>query len=86
LKSPTELANAEYKYWQNGKLKQHGKTELMLFNIERLLTEISESFTLIPGDIVLTGTPEGVGVLNHGDKLQLQYQDHAAVSASVCIK
>jgi 2-keto-4-pentenoate hydratase/2-oxohepta-3-ene-1,7-dioic acid hydratase in catechol pathway len=57
----------------------------MLFNIERLLTEISEGFTLMPGDIVLTGTPEGVGVLNEGDELQLQYQDQAVFSASVCI-
>ena len=86
LKSSDELASSEYKYWQNGELKQHGKTELMLFNIERLLTEISESFTLMPGDIVLTGTPEGVGVLNHGDELQLQYQEQAPLNAKVVLK
>ena len=85
LESATELARAEYKYWQNSELKQHGKTQLMLFSIERLLKEITELFTLCPGDLVLTGTPEGVGVLHHGDMLQLQYQTYSPINAFVTI-
>ena len=57
----------------------------MLFSIERLLKEITEHFTLCPGDLVLTGTPEGVGVLHHGDKLQLQYQTYSPINAFVTI-
>ena len=85
LESAIELASAKYKYWQNSELKQHGKTQLMLFSIERLLKEITELFTLCPGDLVLTGTPEGVGVLHHGDKLQLQYQAYSPINAFVTI-
>ena len=85
LESATELASAEYNYWQNSELKQHGKTQLMLFSIERLLKEITELFTLCPGDLVLTGTPEGVGVLHHGDMLQLQYQTYSPINAFVTI-
>ncbi|TMP80492.1 isomerase/hydrolase [Pseudoalteromonas phenolica] len=85
LESATELASAEYNYWQNSELKQHGKTQLMLFSIERLLKEITEHFTLCPGDLVLTGTPEGVGVLHHGDELQLQYQAYFPINAFVTI-
>ena len=86
LESPNELTCAEYKYWQNGELKQHGNTQLMVFNIERLLKEIAEHFTLRSGDIVLTGTPKGVGVLHHGDKLQLQYNCYSPISALVTIE
>jgi 2-keto-4-pentenoate hydratase/2-oxohepta-3-ene-1,7-dioic acid hydratase in catechol pathway len=43
----------------------------MLFPIPSLLAEISTVFTLQPGDVVLTGTPAGVGPLNSGDHLTL---------------
>lgn len=55
----------------NGEYRQRGNSADMLFPIPRLLLEISRYFTLLPGDIVLTGTPEGVGPLVSGDQLQL---------------
>ena len=55
---------------QDGQL-QKGNTKNMLFPIPELIKEISNSFTLYPGDILLTGTPEGVGELHSGDSLQL---------------
>lgn len=55
----------------NGESRQLGDTAKMMRSIEILLTEITHCFTLLPGDIVLTGTPAGVGVLNSGDKLAL---------------
>ena len=49
------------KSWLNGELMQSSNTSQMIFNIPSLLNFLSRSFTLTPGDVILTGTPEGVG-------------------------
>ena len=49
------------KSWLNGKLMQSSNTSQMIFNIPSLLKFLSKSFTLTPGDVILTGTPDGVG-------------------------
>ncbi|MCM3568085.1 fumarylacetoacetate hydrolase family protein [Neobacillus mesonae] len=46
----------------NGKIVQSSNTSLMIFPINRIIAEISKAMTLIPGDIILTGTPSGIGV------------------------
>lgn len=56
----------------NGELKQEGGYELMLFKPEMLLKEISSFMTLEENDIVMTGTPKGVGPIKPGDRLQGQ--------------
>ena len=55
----------------NGKLRQEGFAKEMLTPIPELLAYITEYFTLNAGDVVLTGTPAGVGPLYHADKLAL---------------
>ena len=54
----------------NGVVKQQDSTELMLFQIPRLLSDISKVMTLERGDIVITGTPKGVGPVVPGDVLR----------------
>lgn len=56
----------------NGQLRQEGHSGQMLFPIAALLAEISQHFTLQPGDVVFTGTPPGVGSLQEGDQLALR--------------
>lgn len=56
----------------NGVEKQRGKASQMLTPIARLLSHISQTFTLLPGDVVITGTPAGVGRLESGDRLDLE--------------
>jgi 2-keto-4-pentenoate hydratase/2-oxohepta-3-ene-1,7-dioic acid hydratase in catechol pathway len=51
----------EIKSWLNGELMQSSNTSQMIFNIPSLLTFLSNSFTLTPGDVIMTGTPDGVG-------------------------
>jgi acylpyruvate hydrolase len=51
----------------NDKTQQDASTNLMLFQIPRLLSDISKVMSLEPGDIVLTGTPAGVGPVVPGD-------------------
>jgi len=45
----------------NGVEKQHGNTAKMIFSIRRIIAELSKGMTLLPGDVIATGTPEGVG-------------------------
>ena len=58
----------------NGRRVQEGSTADMLFDVESLLVEIASTFTLRKGDVVLTGTPKGVGVLSDGDELGLKLE------------
>lgn len=55
----------------NGETKQNGSTKLMLFRIPRLLSDISQVMTLEKGDMVLTGTPKGVGSVQVGDRMSV---------------
>ena len=64
-----DLQNLTVELWRNGKLQQSGNTAQMLFPVLDLLCEMSRTFTLLPGDIVSTGTPAGVGPLHGGDAL-----------------
>lgn len=56
----------------NGELRQDGCTAMMIHPIANLVSHMSRIFTLEPGDIVLTGTPAGVGPLRHGDAVQVE--------------
>ena len=66
-----DLQHQQIQLRQNGQLKQDGNSADMLTPVLPLLVYISQFFTLQPGDIVLTGTPAGVGPLALGDRLQV---------------
>ncbi|GAB7030782.1 fumarylacetoacetate hydrolase family protein [Streptomyces sp. NPDC021749] len=53
----------------NGEQRQLGRTSDMVRPIEDLIVHITEAMTLLPGDVILTGTPAGVGPLNVGDEV-----------------
>lgn len=67
----------------NGSLRQQGNTANMIRGITQLISEMSQHFTLLPGDMVLTGTPAGVGPLQHADQLQLTLADHFTIQTQV---
>ena len=71
----SELNKLTFSLHINGELKQEGRSEDMLTPIVPLLAYISKYFTLKPGDIVLTGTPKGVGELHSGDVLKFQLME-----------
>jgi 2-keto-4-pentenoate hydratase/2-oxohepta-3-ene-1,7-dioic acid hydratase in catechol pathway len=56
---------------QNGELKQNASTADMVFDVARLVSHLSSFATLLPGDLIATGTPEGVGPLAHGDRIEI---------------
>jgi acylpyruvate hydrolase len=67
-----DLDALELRMLLNGKLVQRGFTKDMIFNVPALATFLKEFFPIQPGDIVLTGTPPGVGPLKPGDQIQAE--------------
>jgi 2-keto-4-pentenoate hydratase/2-oxohepta-3-ene-1,7-dioic acid hydratase in catechol pathway len=55
----------------NGELKQEGSTDLMIFDVPTIVAYITSFMTLLPGDVVLTGTPAGVGPMVAGDDVSV---------------
>ncbi len=55
----------------NGKLVQDASTSQMIFSPTQLISYISRNFTLYPGDIIITGTPGGIGPLHEGDTIEI---------------
>lgn len=64
------LQELEFSLNQNEKEVQHGRTELMIFPVNYLIAHISQYFTLEAGDLIFTGTPQGVGPCKAGDTLE----------------
>jgi len=67
----------------NGVEKQRGSTSELVFPIPVLLSYISRFITLEPGDVVLTGTPSGVGALKAGDVVEVEVVGHSTVRSPV---
>lgn len=55
---------------QNGQTRQDSRLELMIWNVPQIIAELSRHFDLAPGDLILTGTPAGVGPVQPGDVLE----------------
>ena len=67
----------------NEEVKQNGNTKDMIFSIPYLLSYISRFFSLEPGDLVLTGTPSGVGPVKQGDVIEAGIADIAKIKFTV---
>ncbi len=63
------LNNIDFELIKNNQLVQKGNTQDMIFGFSLLISDISKHFTLYPGDVILTGTPEGVAELKDFDKI-----------------
>lgn len=66
-----------------GVLRQDGRTAQMVFDVVTLVAYVSQAMTLEPGDLVVTGTPEGVGPLVHGDAVEVAVEGIGALAFSV---
>ncbi|MEE4112037.1 MAG: fumarylacetoacetate hydrolase family protein [Desulfobacteraceae bacterium] len=67
----------------NGKTVQEGNTRQMIFKISEIIAFVSKNFTLMPGDIILTGTPSGVGPITHGDTVEVEIEGIGVLKNSV---
>ena len=59
----------------NGEPRQDGRTSQMVFDVAFLISYISEVFTLLPGDVILTGTPAGVGPIVERDVVEVEVEE-----------
>lgn len=64
------LDNLNFELKINGRVVQSGDTKSMIYTIPQIINHCSEFFTLKIGDLIFTGTPEGVGKVNAGDELE----------------
>jgi 5-oxopent-3-ene-1,2,5-tricarboxylate decarboxylase/2-hydroxyhepta-2,4-diene-1,7-dioate isomerase len=60
--------------WVNDQIKQNATTRQMIFTIDQIIAYISRVMTLEKGDIIATGTPEGVGEIQKGDRILLEIE------------
>lgn len=80
----TNPGNTSLSLQRNGETVQHGTTSDMIFNVQQLIAHLSRYFTLTPGDLIYTGTPEGVGAVQKGDRLEAQlHNNRSTLSVSV---
>ncbi|MDO8145488.1 MULTISPECIES: fumarylacetoacetate hydrolase family protein [unclassified Isoptericola] len=59
----------------NGETKQDGRTAEMIFDVDYLISYASKAMTLLPGDVLLTGTPAGVGRIEAGDRVECEVDE-----------
>lgn len=71
LKTTLDPQDTTLRTYVNGVLRQEAHTSQMIFPVAKILSYISSFMTLEAGDVVLTGTPEGVGELKPGDKVEV---------------
>ncbi|WP_454665863.1 fumarylacetoacetate hydrolase family protein [Acinetobacter calcoaceticus] len=71
LSEIADWQETKFTFHINDELRQDGNTELLMFTIGDLLTDINQVFSLEPGDVIMTGSPAGVGPLHSGDQLKM---------------
>lgn len=67
----------------NGTVVQESNTKHMIFPIREIVAFVSKNFTLFPGDIILTGTPSGVGPLRDGDTIEIEIENIGSLTNPV---
>lgn len=78
-----EASDLHLRTYLDGDLKQDGRTSRMIFDLPALVSWVSQAMTLEPGDLLLTGTPEGVGPLADGQLLELEIEGLPRLSVRV---
>ncbi len=77
--SEVDVADLAITLRQNGEIKQQARTSQMIYPVAEVLSFSSQRLTLEPGDLILTGTPSGVGPIQPGDELEGQIGDWPAL-------
>ena len=68
--SDVDVSDLSIKLRQNGEVRQEARTSQMIYSVAQIVSFASQSTTLVPGDVILTGTPSGVGPIRSGDQLE----------------
>ena len=71
IETELDVSDLRVRTFLNGDVVQDGSTKDMIFDVPALVAHVSSVMTLLPGDVILTGTPEGVGPMEVGDEVDV---------------
>jgi 2-keto-4-pentenoate hydratase/2-oxohepta-3-ene-1,7-dioic acid hydratase in catechol pathway len=80
-----DVSDVSLELRQNKQLRQSTRTSRMIYSVAEIISFASQSLTLLPGDVILTGTPAGVGPLHAGDELETTIDDWPSLRNSLAI-
>src|SRR5438034_1099483 len=80
-----DVSDVSLELWHNGELRQITRTSRMIYSVADVISFASQSLTLFPGDVILTGTPAGVGPIHDGDQLEIAIENWPSLRNSVSI-
>ena len=74
IETDLDLADATIETRVNGEVRQRSSTAHLIHSVAASVAHASQAFTLLPGDVILTGTPAGVGLLEPGDTVEVEIE------------
>jgi 2-keto-4-pentenoate hydratase/2-oxohepta-3-ene-1,7-dioic acid hydratase in catechol pathway len=83
IETDVDPADLELTTIVNGEIRQNSRTSLLLHDVAALVTYVSAVMTLLPGDVLLTGTPAGVGSLKDGDEVSVTIESIGTLTNGV---
>jgi len=83
IETDPELSDARVMTRVNGEIRQDGRTSQLIHSLAHIVAYASQAFTLLPGDVILTGTPAGVGRLEAGDTVEVEIEGIGILRNSV---
>ena len=83
IETELDTENLAVRGWLDGELKQDGSTNQMIWGVKELVSYVSQAFTLLPGDLILTGTPAGVGLIGEGQRYEVEIEGIGRLSNPV---
>ncbi|TRW45505.1 fumarylacetoacetate hydrolase family protein [Georgenia yuyongxinii] len=78
-----DVSDLAVRAWVDGELRQDGRTSQLLYGVPELIAYVSTIFTLLPGDVILTGTPAGVGPIDVGQRVDIEIEGIGTLSNPV---
>ncbi len=83
IETELDVSDLRVQTFLNGDVKQDGRTSDLIFDVPTLVAHVTSVMTLLPGDVILTGTPEGVGPMNAGDEVEIVVQGIGSLTNKV---
>ncbi|WP_123393512.1 fumarylacetoacetate hydrolase family protein [Nocardioides aurantiacus] len=83
VETELDVSDLRVQTFLNGDVKQDGRTSDLIFDVPTLIAHVTSVMTLLPGDVILTGTPEGVGPMEAGDEVEVVVQGIGSLTNKV---
>ncbi|MDD3296545.1 MAG: fumarylacetoacetate hydrolase family protein [Candidatus Omnitrophica bacterium] len=84
VETDIDCSDIKVQLYLNGKLKQNSSTKNFIFSLQQIISFISNIMTLLPGDVISTGTPSGVGPMRPGDTIEVKIEGVGTLENYVC--